>query len=131
MTNDSMTKEITMTKSQNNKYDLKERTEKFAGEILSFAKKIPTDNITNPLINQLIRAATSVGANYCEADDALTRKDFIYRIGVCRKEAKETLYWLKIVIVAMPSLAEISNSLLSEAKQLNLIFSSIINKMIH
>ena len=67
-------------------YDLEERTGKFGENIIQFAEKIPKNVITLPLIAQLVRAGTSVGANYCEADDAESRKDFRHKIGICKKE---------------------------------------------
>ena len=84
------------------KYDLEERTALFGGRIIQFVKRIQPTYITKPLINQLIRSATSVGANYCEADDAVSKKDFINKIGICRKEARETKHWLKMI--AIPNL---------------------------
>jgi len=110
------------------KYDLKERTAKFGEEIIKFAKKIPEDNITRSLISQLVRAGTSVGANYCEADDASTKKDFFYKIGICRRESKESKHWLRMTITAKPPLKDKAIPLLDEAQELNLIFSAIAKK---
>lgn len=73
-------------KIENSKFDLEERTNKFGRNIISFAKKIPKTIITNSLVDQLVRAGTSVGANYCEADCAETRKDFEHKLGICKKE---------------------------------------------
>ena len=123
-----MTNEIPMTQESNKKYDLRERTAKFGEDIINFAKKIPEDSITRPLISQLVRAGTSVGANYCEADDASTRKEFFYKIGTCRKEAKEAKHWLRMIITAVPSLKDEATMLSNEAQELNLIFSAIINR---
>ncbi|MBL7158522.1 MAG: four helix bundle protein [Candidatus Omnitrophica bacterium] len=117
-----------MSQVPNKKYDLIERTSKFGEDIIMFAKTIPENNVTRSLINQLVRAGTSVGANYCEADDASTKKDFFYKIGTCRKEAKESRHWLQMVITAVPSLKAKASSLSNEARELNLIFSTIINK---
>ena len=108
------------------KYDLEERTAKFSEEIIKFAKKIPENSITRPLIPQLVKAGTSIAANYCEADDAESRKDFNHKIGICKKEARETKYWLRIVVVAVPILREEAKKLWIEAKELNLIFNAII-----
>ena len=123
-----MTNKIPMNQIPNRKYDLRERTAKFGEEIINFAKRIPENSITRPLISQLIRAGTSVGANYCEADDASTKKDFFYKIGTCRKESKESRHWLQMVTVAVPSLKDAARMLSAEAQELNLIFSAIINK---
>jgi len=120
-----------MTKGQNPKrvFDLEERTAIFGERIVLFAKKVNETSITRPLINQLVRAGTSVGANYCEADDALTRKEFLHKIGTCRKESRETKHWLRMVWVAYSSLKEEAVNLWIEAQELNLIFSSIVNKL--
>ena len=90
----------------NNKYDLEERTAKFGEEIIKFAKKIPFNPITKPLISQLIKSGTSIGANYCEADDAESGKDFKHKIGICKKEARETKHWLRMVVVAVSELKD-------------------------
>jgi four helix bundle protein len=76
---------------------LHERTARFGENIINLAKRIPENNISRPLINQLVRAGASVGANYCEADDAATKKDFLYKIGTCRRESKESEYWLRMI----------------------------------
>ena len=87
-----------MSNAKKTKYDLEERTAKFGENIIQFAKNIPDSTITKPLISQLIRAGTSVGSNYCEADCAETRKDFVHKIGICKKEAKETKHWLRMTL---------------------------------
>lgn len=114
---------------QSPKYDLEERTATFGEKVINFTQKIPQNPINNPLISQLIRSATSVGANYCEADDAETSKDFIHKIGICKKEARETKHWLRMVAKVIPNLKEEIIILWQEAKELNLIFNSIINKI--
>lgn len=81
-------------------YDLEERTALFGEAIIAFAKTIPRDVVTLPLISQLVRAGTSIGANYCEADDAVSRKEFLQKINTCQKEAKETKHWLRMVVAA-------------------------------
>ena len=128
MSNDTMTNEIPMNQIPNEKYDLRERTAAFGENIITFAKKIPESSATRPLISQLVRAGTSVGANYCEADDASTRKDFFYKIGTCRREAKEMKHLLHMVIVAEPSLKDEAKVHAAEAQELNLISSTIINR---
>jgi len=109
------------------KYDLEERTAIFGEDVIKFAKKIPKDVINNPLISQLVRSGTSVGANYCEADDAETKKDFNHKIGICKKEAREAKHWLRMIVVAVPELKEEARKLWKEAKELNLIFNAIIH----
>ena len=111
------------------KYDLEERTARFGEAVLKFAKNIPTTTITMPLISQLVRSATSVGANYCEADDAESKKDFRHKIGICKKEARETKHWLRMIVVVYPELKEEAQVLWKEAKELNLIFNAISRKV--
>ncbi len=112
-----------------NKYDLEERTAKFGENIIKFIKKIPRDVVGLPLMSQLVRAGTSVGANYCEADDAESSKDFKHKIGICKKEARETKHWLRMIATAYPNLAEEIKGLWTEAKELNLIFNAIIRSL--
>jgi four helix bundle protein len=112
----------------NSKYNLGERTAKFGVSIIEFCKTIPRTVITLPLINQLVRSGTSIGANYCKADCAESRKDFEHKLGICKKEARETGHWLKMVTAAVPELTIGSSKLAQEAFELNLIFISIIKK---
>jgi four helix bundle protein len=107
------------------RFDLEERTAKFGEAIVRFAKGIPYSAVNRPLIDQLVRAGTSVGANYCEADDAETRRDFRHKIGICRKEARETKYWLRMIAVSEPELVDGARKLWREAKELHLIFAAI------
>jgi len=109
-------------------YDLEERTAKFGEDIIEFAKKIPQNPITISLITQLVRAGTSVGANYCEADDACSKKDFVNKIFLCKKESRESKHWLRMVAKAVDTLKDEAGKHLKEAGELNLIFASIINK---
>jgi four helix bundle protein len=113
------------TRMPKQKYDLEERCAAFGEAVIGFAKRVPVSPVTRPLVDQLVRAATSIGANYCEADDAESKKDFRHKIGVCRKESKETKYWLRMVVAAEPSLRNEARSLWQEAKELNLIFGAI------
>ncbi len=110
-------------------YDLEERTAKFGEDIIKFAQKIPKNSITIPLISQLVRAGTSVGANYSEADDAESKKDFQHKIGICKKESRESKHWLRMIAVVAPELKEEARLLWQEAKELNLIFNSIRIKL--
>lgn len=107
-------------------YDLEERTATFGENIIQFARKIPRNVVTLPIISQLVRAGTSVGANYCEADDAESKKDFNHKIGICKKEARETKHWLRMTVMACPELKEDARELWTEAKELNLIFNAIV-----
>jgi len=108
------------------KYDLEERTIKFAESIINLCKKVSQNPITLPIINQLIKAATSIGANYMEADGAESKKDFQHKIALCKKEAKETKHWLRMIAKANPQRVSIARDLWKEAQELALIFSSIL-----
>ncbi|MGD0261458.1 MAG: four helix bundle protein [Verrucomicrobiota bacterium] len=108
--------------------DLGERTAQFGEAIVRFAKKIPRNAVNNRLIDQLVGAGTSVGANFCEADNSVSGKDFKQRIGTCRKESKETMFFLRMVATAEESLASEARLLWREAKELNLIFGAIWRK---
>jgi four helix bundle protein len=108
-----------------NYYNLEERTVKFSEDIIIFLKDIKKDIINNPLISQLIRSATSIGANYCEANGACSRKDFKNKISICKKEAKETKYWLQLIAKTIPEKADECRKLWKEAQELTLIFSKI------
>ena len=107
------------------KYDLEERTIKFAESIIDLCKKVPQNPITLPIINQLIKAATSIGANYAEANGASSKKDFKNKIFICKKEARETKYWLRLLALAAPSLKIECKVCFKEAQELTLIFSKI------
>lgn len=110
------------------RYDLRERTTKFAESIIEFCKKIPNSDITRPLTGQLVRAGTSVGANYHEADNAISKKDFKHRISICKKEACESAYWIQIIVKAVPSLTQDARIIWREARELTLIFGAINRK---
>jgi four helix bundle protein len=106
-------------------YDLEERTARFGEAIIDFAKTVPQSAVTYRIIGQLIGAATSVGANYVEADDAVSKKEFLKNIGTCRKEARETKHFLRMAVRAVPELKPEARKLWIEAKELHLIFSKI------
>src|SRR5262245_39908133 len=118
-----------MSSPENNpggrRFDLEERTAKFGEAIVAFARKVPTDPVTVPLISQVVRSGTSVGANYCEADDACSKKDFRYRINICKREARETKHWLRMIAAAAGQLKDEARVLWQEAKELHLIFAAI------
>lgn len=111
------------------RYDLEERTAKFGEDVIRFVSAISKHTVTLPIISQLVRSATSVGANYCEADDAESKKDFKHKIGICKKEARETKHWLRMLLVACPELKDQIEKLWQEAKELHLIFNAINNKL--
>ena len=114
---------MTETKS---KYTLEDRTMKFSEEIIDLVRKIKKDIVTMPLLNQIIRSGTSVGANYCEANGASSKKDFKNKIYICKKECKETKYWLQLLAKASPEDAELCRNIWQEAHELTMIFSKII-----
>ena len=117
------------TKSNTKKYDLEERTYKFAREVRDFVYKLPKIQGNYEYISQLIRSSGSIGANYIEANDALSKKDFYNRIKICRKESKETKYWLRLVIIGENKyLIDEKNKLVQEATELMNIFGAINRK---
>ncbi|MCR4329317.1 MAG: four helix bundle protein [Candidatus Roizmanbacteria bacterium] len=109
-------------------YDLESRTTTLGQNIVAFVKKLPRNQITDSLLIQLIRAGTSIGANYCEADGAMTKADFKNKITICRKEAKETRYWLRVVCSTYPGLENKTDLLIQEVRELIFIFSAILKK---
>lgn len=106
-------------------YDLEERTAVFGEAIIDFCAKIPLGPRTNRLVDQLTGCGTSIGANYGEADDALSKKDFAKNIGICRKEARETKFFLRMIARACPDHKPQARRLWQEAHELHLIFSKI------
>ena len=106
-------------------FDLEERTSNFGEAIVRFAKRIPRDPANDRLIGQLVGCDASVGANYCEANERVSKKDFRNSIGRCVKEAKETKYFLRLIAAAEPNLATEARSLYREAKELHLIFATM------
>ena len=109
-------------------FDLEERTAKFGEAVIRFAKTVPLNPVNSPLISQLVRAGTSVGANYAEADDAVSKKDFKNKIGTCRKESRESKHWLRMMAAAEPGLKDQARLLWQEGKELHLIFAAIWRK---
>jgi len=110
------------------KYDLEERTEKFAKDVIRLCKGFPKTTINFKLIGQAISASGSVGANYIEANEALSKKDFNHRIKICRKEAKESGYWLRLILSANEVNEKETQRLTGEAAELMNIFGSIVRK---
>ena len=107
------------------RYDLAERTACFGEQTLRFLKKIKRSPINDPMITQLAKAATSIGANYCEAEDAISKKDFRHKISICRKESKESMHWFRMIGSSNEELTVEARKLWQEAKELNLIFAKI------
>jgi len=117
-----------MTEITNKIYNLEDRTLEFAKAVIRLANKLPKILVNIELIRQVCRSAASIGANYREANEALGKKDFIYRISISRKETKETTYWLELILEANPDFKPYVEPLLQESKELRNIFTSIINK---
>ena len=109
-------------------YDLEDRTLKFAKDAFSFVKSLPKSMTNREIAKQLIRSSGSIGANYIEANEALSKKDFLMRIKICRKESKETIYWLKLVEANPQDGEKKRDSLIGEATELMKIFGSIVTK---
>jgi len=111
-------------------YDLSERTAQFGEAVIHFAKRIPVGLVTSPLISQLVRCGTSVGANYEEANDAESKRDFHHKISICRKESRETKFFLRMIVAAVSPLRNEAAQLYQEAKERNLIFGSMRPKRV-
>jgi four helix bundle protein len=112
--------------NEKKEYDLEERTARFGEAIIEFVKTLSTDPINDPLIRQVVRSGTSIGANYMEADGAESKKDFRHKISICRKESKETKHWLRMIAKANPNRKDECRKLWHEAQEHTLIFSSIL-----
>ena len=115
--------------TKNKQYDLEDRTLTFAKNVREFTKNLPITVQNREYIKQLIRASSSIGANYIEANESLSKKDFVMRIKICKKEAKECRYWLNLVEVGDDGLLENKTIvLLKEVTELMKIFGSILEK---
>ena len=115
---------------EDRKYDLEERTEKFSLRVRDFCRQLKQDLINREYISQLIRSAGSVAANYIEANDKLGSKDLLYKIRISKKEAKESILWLKHVMTYEVTLLEEERLLLlKEADELMRIFAAILKKL--
>ena len=107
-------------------YDLEERTAKFGKTVIDLCMELPTTPVSSPLLSQFVRSATSIGANYCEADDAESKADFRHKISLCRKEARETKHWCRMLAKACAKNAVALRALWKESHELHLIFARII-----
>ncbi len=112
-----------------NNYDLEERTAKFGEDILRFCQNIHKTGISSPLITQLVRSATSIGANYMEANGASSKNDFRNKIYICKKESQETKHWLRMLSVILPEQKEKLRVLWKESQELTLIFQKITSSL--
>jgi four helix bundle protein len=109
-------------------FDLERRTTEFAKAVIEACKTLPANPINNRLISQVVGASGSVGANYREANDALGKNDFLQRMRIARREAKESLHWLELIITANSNSSTIIQPLVKEAEELKKILSVIITK---
>lgn len=125
-----MTNESSIT---NNKYDIHERALEFAARVAKFVNKLPKNTVTFVYGKQLAEASGSIGANIEEADGTLSKKDFIHKIGIGRREARESRYWLRLIkkaeLVIDKDMQKENDWLINEAREIMLILSSIINKI--
>jgi four helix bundle protein len=110
-------------------FDLEERMAKFGEDTIVFCKKLKQDGITRPLINQLIRSAASIGANYCEANNASSRKDFRNKAYIAKKETQETKHWLRMLSAALPDQKKELRIFWCEAHEFVLILQAILSKI--
>ena len=108
--------------------ELENRTTRFARDVIFLCKELPSGAVERELIRQVVRSAGSVGANYREANEAVGKKDFGYRLRIARKEAKETEHWLLLIAEVCPNLAAKTQVLISEGLELRNILSAILKK---
>ena len=121
-----MPKAQTPTRRSAERFDLIERTGRFGEAAIRFCRTVPETTVARPLIGQLVRASTSIGANWCEADNPESKKDFRHKTGICLKEARETTHWLRMMATAAPEMKDAIRPLWREARELSLIFASMI-----
>ena len=114
----------------NEKYDLEERTAKFGEKVIVYCKTIRQDIVNRPIISQIIRSSTSIGANYMEANGASSKKDFKNKIFICKKESQETKHWLRMLSVCVNDKEKITaRELWQECQELTMIFQKILTTM--
>ena len=114
--------------NEKRKFDLAERTEVYGEKIIRFSREIRLDPVSSPLVRQLVRSATSMGANYGEADEAGSKQEFRYRISLCSRESRECRHWLRMLVVACPDKKTAARELWKEANELNKIFATIFRR---
>jgi four helix bundle protein len=115
--------------SQNSNYNLDKRTTIFGESLIKFCKTLSLDTISKPIVSQIIRSGTSIGANYMEANNASSRKDFTNKIFICKKESQETKYWLVMLETCFPKKLDEIKLLKQEAQELLMIFQKITNTL--
>lgn len=112
-----------------NNYDLEERTAKLGEAVIDFCRTLSQDAISKPIINQLVRSGTSIGANYMEANGASSRSDFRNKIFICKKEAQETKHWLRMLLRCFPNKKNYIMDLWKEVQELTMIFQKITSSL--
>ena len=112
-----------------NSYDLEERTAKFGENIILFCRTLKPDVVSRPIIGQVVRSGTSIGANYMEANAACSKRDFQNKIYICKKEAQETKHWLRMLLTCFPERREEITRLWKEAQELTMIFQKITSSL--
>ena len=124
-----MAKSETEKKLRTKQYDLEDRTFNFASDVRAFCKRIPKTIANIEDAKQAVKASGSVGANYIEANESLSKKDFVVRIKICRKEAKESCYWLRLIDTGDDAtVKKHRDDLIQEATELTSIFGAILRK---
>jgi four helix bundle protein len=116
-------------KTKKSIFDLEERMAKFGEEVVAFCRRLNVDHVSRPIISQLVRSATSIGANYAEANNASSKKDFRNKAYIAKKEVQETKHWLRMLKPCYPEHEEKIKFFWQEAHELTLILQSIINKV--
>lgn len=111
------------------KYDLEERTASFGEAVIKICRTIKYNSVSTPIVSQLIRSATSIGANYMEANGASSKKDFRNKIHICKKESQETQHWLRMLSTAQPELKDELRAFWQEAHEFVLIFQKITSSL--
>jgi len=111
---------------KNTKYDLEERLAKFAERVIDLSRKLLNDSVNQRLVPQIVASSGSSGANYCEACEAESKKDFKHKIGIVKKELRETKHWLRLIAKANPEQVDELRKLWKECHELLLIFSKIL-----
>jgi len=120
-----MTNQGSNSNEEKRRFDLEERTAAFGEAVIRLCKLVRCTPVTSPIVTQLVKCGTSVGANYGEANDAESKKDFRHKIGICRKESKESKHFVRMLVAAVPELRDEGAPVWQEAKELNLIFGKI------
>ena len=111
------------------KFDLEDRTLEFAKQIIRLCKLLPNNTVNFKLVDQIVRSAGSIGANYREANDCLGKKDFGHRLRISRKETKETIFWLELILESNSEFKDKIELLIDESTQIRNILSAIIKKV--